>query len=119
MTAEQKALHPPSVMMGLRMLTTWKSLPAWHPAMQSRKRGLRETQMQRDAGAALFAVLAFSYLAAIAMSATWFHGQPFIGGIGALVAIALGRIASAWTERKDNRGAAKRRSVGDRMNGET
>lgn len=53
-------------------------------ARQAEERG-------RDLGAGLLACVGAGYLAALAVGFLVFHARPLIGGLAAIVAIALGR----------------------------
>jgi hypothetical protein len=50
-----------------------------------------EEALSRDLGAALLALVGVGYLTTLALGYVLFHARPFIGGLAAVVAIALGR----------------------------
>jgi hypothetical protein len=54
--------------------------------------GVIEEERSRSIGAALLAFVGVGYLASLALCVAIFHARPFIGGIAAIVAIALGRV---------------------------
>lgn len=58
--------------------------------------GRAEEERGRSLGSALLAVVGFGYLATLAVSYLVFHAQPFVGGIAAIAAIALGRAAQVY-----------------------
>jgi len=53
--------------------------------------GALEDERSRAIGSAVLAFVAVGYLAALAIGYLVFRGRPFIGGLAAVVAIALGR----------------------------
>ncbi len=50
-----------------------------------------EAERSRSMGSALLAFVGVGYLATLAIGYVVFHARPFVGGIAAVVAIALGR----------------------------
>src|SRR5437870_4068806 len=50
----------------------------------------------RDLGAGLLALVGVGYLGALALGYEIFHARPLIGGLAAIVAIALGRVLQFW-----------------------
>lgn len=82
------------------------SAPAAAPSNDAPVRGADE----RDRGAigsALFAVVAASYLAFVAVGLLVFRGQPFVGGAAAVFAIALSRVLQWTIAAKVERHAAR------------
>jgi hypothetical protein len=53
--------------------------------------GRREDARSRAVGSALLAFIGAGYLAALALAILVFRPRPFVGGLAAIVAIALGR----------------------------
>lgn len=53
--------------------------------------GAASDERSRALGSALLAFVAVGYLAALAIGYLVFRGRPFVGGLAAVVAIALGR----------------------------
>lgn len=51
----------------------------------------REDERSRALGSALLAFVGVGYLAALALGYVVFRARPFVGGLAAVVAIALGR----------------------------
>jgi hypothetical protein len=55
------------------------------------KCGAIEDERSRSLGSALVALVSVGYLAALAIGYLVFKARPFVGGLAAVVAIALGR----------------------------
>jgi hypothetical protein len=53
--------------------------------------GHAEDEQTRAVGSALLAFVGVGYLAALAIGVVVFSARPFVGGLAAIVAIALGR----------------------------
>jgi hypothetical protein len=58
--------------------------------------GDREGERSRALGAAQLALVGVGYLATLAVSIVLFRPRPFVGGLAAVVAIALGRALQLW-----------------------
>ena len=53
--------------------------------------GALEDDRSRDLGSAMLALVGVGYLATLAVGFVVFRARPFVGGLAAVVAIALGR----------------------------
>lgn len=53
--------------------------------------GRKEEDDARELGAGLLALVSVGYLATLAIGVVLFKARPFVGGLAAIVAIALGR----------------------------
>lgn len=62
---------------------------------------------RRAVGSALFAVVAMSYLAFVAVGVLVFRGRPFVGGAAAVFALALSRVLQWTVMAKLGRSAAR------------
>jgi hypothetical protein len=58
--------------------------------------GRAEDDRGRALGSALLFFVGFGYLASLAVSYLVFKAQPFVGGIAAIAAIAVGRALQLW-----------------------
>jgi hypothetical protein len=54
--------------------------------------GRAEEDRGKSLGGTVLALTGLGYLATLAVGVALFHGRPFIGGVAAIAAIALGRI---------------------------
>jgi predicted nucleic acid-binding Zn ribbon protein len=54
--------------------------------------GRAEEDRSRSLGSTLLAFVGVGYLATLAVGVAIFHARPFVGGIAAIAAIALGRV---------------------------
>lgn len=54
--------------------------------------GRDEEDRSRSIGSALLAFVGVGYLATLAICVVVFHARPFVGGVAAIAAIALGRV---------------------------
>lgn len=76
------------------------------PSNDASLRGADERTL-RAIGSALFAVVAASYLAFLAVGVLAFRGRPFVGGAAAVFAIALSRVLQWTIAAKMERRAAR------------
>ncbi|MBX3191422.1 MAG: hypothetical protein KF819_30785 [Labilithrix sp.] len=58
--------------------------------------GRAEDERARSLGSALLALVGVGYLATLALGVAFFKARPFVGGVAAIVAIALGRALQLW-----------------------
>ncbi|HVJ93028.1 MAG TPA: hypothetical protein VM580_24670 [Labilithrix sp.] len=60
-------------------------------AIACRTCGAAEGDRGRALGSAMLALVGVGYLATLALGYVFFRGRPFVGGLAAVVALALGR----------------------------
>jgi hypothetical protein len=58
--------------------------------------GVAEDDRSRALGSALLAFVGAGYLATLALGYIFFRARPFVGGLAAVVAIALGRMLQVY-----------------------
>ncbi len=58
--------------------------------------GKREDDKSREIGTALLGFIGVGYLATLAVCVLLFKPRPFVGGLAAVVAIAVGRALQIW-----------------------